>query len=414
MITVTERGHTEIGQAEWAVLQESDDFWCLVECKVLAVTALPGGRARLDGSNLVGRALCDGTVLEFNEKLPGALLALLTAGRPAFKTVTSAAPLTELGPLVALLAQAFVEEVRDYVGAGRKWTYRIQRMTSSTIGGRLNVSATLRLRASGMRHLASFERHVISHATDLNRLLYAGLREIEVLARLMPVGEKTLSGARAISLFFDDCRDAEVVFGSSEALARSAAVLGGSAKYDKYASMLALAGVLLSHNSFDPGEAIPGIAPFSWFVNLSTLFEDTVRRRLAAVVATESLVTLGRDSTVAVFPETAVLIADPDMVVTNSDLTAVGDVKYKNWSGAADASDLYQLLVHARAFGGGRGFLIYPSDSFSELHLGPAVTGCEIWLFAVDVRNLDEGLRAACASMSIGTLEAASVAELAV
>jgi 5-methylcytosine-specific restriction endonuclease McrBC regulatory subunit McrC len=159
----------------------------------------------------------------------------------------------------------------------------------------------------------------------------------------------------------------------------------------------------LSHNSFDPGAALPGIAPFSWFVNLAVLFESAVRQRLAAIIADGLQVTPGRVSRLSVFPDSAILVADPDMVVSSSSFAIAGDVKYKNWYGTAEASDLYQLLIHARAFDANRAFLIFPSDSYAEIHLGPAVTGCETWLFTIDVRNVDAGLRAACESMSIAT-----------
>jgi 5-methylcytosine-specific restriction endonuclease McrBC regulatory subunit McrC len=406
-ITVTERGHTEITQAEWSALRASEAFWRLVESKALAVTALPDNRARLDGSNLVGRALCGGLIIEIREKIQGALLSLLKAGSPSLKTVAAEAPLTELGPLIALLAQAFVDEIRSYVSRGREWVYESQRRRSSTIGGRLNISETMRLRASGLRYLASFDRQTISHATEMNRLLYAGLREIEVLARLVPIGDNLLSSARAMSLFFEDCRDAEIIFGSSDMLARSTQALRESGNYEEYDGMLALAGILLSHNSFDPADPLPGVAPFSWFVNLANLFENAVRRVLIEIVAEGSHVTPGRTSSLSVFPAASMLVADPDIVVDTLSGVIVGDVKYKYWSGSADASDLYQLLIHASAFNAERTFLVFPSDSYSEICLGRAVSGPMTWLFAVDVRNLEAGLTAACGTMSIATREEA-------
>jgi 5-methylcytosine-specific restriction endonuclease McrBC regulatory subunit McrC len=329
IITVTERGHTEITQAEWSILRRSQAFWQLVESKVVTVTALPRDRARLTGTNLVGRAICDGVILEFREKVPGALLSLLSAGSPSFRTVLSGSPLTELGPLVSLLAQAFVDEVRSYVGGGREWVYKSQRRKSSSIGGRLNVSETIRLRASGLRHLASFDRQIISHATDMNRILYAGLREIEAIARLLPISEGTLSGARAMSLFFEDCRDAQIVFGSSDALVSSAEALRQSGDHSAHDNMLALAAILLAHNSFDPGETVPGVAPFSWFVNLSDLFEKAVRLRLSNVVSQEFQTRPGYAAMLSVFPSKGILVADPDIVIDNSLVTIVGDVKYK-------------------------------------------------------------------------------------
>lgn len=402
-VAVIERGHTELTRSVWDVLRDSASFWRLVESKVLGVTALSDGRARLDGSNLVGRAVCEGTTIEFREKIPGALLSLLGAASPSLKAVVVAAPLTELGPLVALLARAYVDEVRAYVGRGREWIYESQRRKSSSVGGRMNVSETMRLRAAGLRHLVSFDRQIISHSTAMNRLLYAGLREVELLASVIPLGDRVLSGARAMSLFFEDCRDSATIFRADQDLAKSAEDLRESGDYESHDTMLALAAVLLSHSSFEPGATIPGVAPFSWFVNLADLFETAVRERLSYLVADGVEVAAGRTSRLMVFPEVSALNAAPDIVIKSPVGTVIGDVKYKNWSGTAEASDLYQLLVHARAFNAGLAFLVFPSDRYAAIPMGQSVTWCETWLFSIDVRDLDDGLNRACAAMSIIT-----------
>jgi hypothetical protein len=167
--------------------------------------------------------------------------------------------------------------------------------------------------------------------------------------------------------------------------------------------MLALAGIVLSHNSFEASQMIPGIVPFSWFLNLETLFEQAVRRRLHALVGKGIGVHAGRSIRPAIFPALGIQRAEPDLVLGTAPEAVVGDVKYKDWSGSADASDLYQLLVHARAFDANRCFLVFPSDGYDEVSLGRAVTGADTWLFAVDVRDLDSGLRRVCDAMSVVT-----------
>src|SRR5258708_26399691 len=127
--------------------------------------------------------------------------------------------------------------------------------------------------------------------------------EVEGLARLMPVEQKTVSDARTMSLFFEDCRDVEVLFGSRSALATVAEALRESRSYERHDDLLSLAGILLSHNSFDAGGIVPGAAPFSWFVNLSNLFERSIRSRLDAITPRSVPVAKGFTFGASVFPE---------------------------------------------------------------------------------------------------------------
>jgi 5-methylcytosine-specific restriction endonuclease McrBC regulatory subunit McrC len=328
----------------------------------------------------------------------------LAAGTTAFKTYAVPTLPTELGPMIAVLVRLFVDEVRRYVGAGREWRYESERFVSSRAAGRLSVPATMRLRTRGMRHLVAFDKQQISRATEMNRLVYAALREIEALALLVPIEDESLSAARAMALFFEDCRDAEVLFGSSSVLADAVERLRAErGETDPHDQMLALAGIVLSRNSFEFSHVMPGVVPFSWFVNLESLFEKAVRRRMRAVVANDINVYKGQAVRPPIFPATGLHRAVPDLVLEVDGRSIVGDVKYKDWAGSANASDLYQLLVHAKAFGASHCFLIFPSDRYDEFCLGPAVTGPITWLFALDVRDLDTGLKTACQVMSIAT-----------
>lgn len=79
----------------------------------------------------------------------------------------------------------------------------------------------------------------------------------------------------------------------------------------------------------------------------------------------------------------------------------VGDVKYKSWAGSASAPDLYQLLVHAKTYDAERCFLVYPHDTFGVKRLGVASTGCDTWLFTVDVRALESDLPRLLAAVGV-------------
>lgn len=400
-ISVPERGTADLSATQWDQLARVDVFWALVDAKIIVAENRRGGRARLRGSCYVGRALCGDVVLECREKVDGALLALLDAAIGNFKLLRSPSPATELGPTIALIVRAFVAEVRQYVGNGREWRYDHHRTVSSLVSGRMHVPTTVGLRARGMRHLVAFDRPAISYAVDLNRIVFAALREVEVLSRLADLPPSDVSTARAMSLFFDDCRDPDTLSGSTTALAARAADLLEGPDGDRHNAMLALAGVLLSHNSFEPTTPLLGGVPLSWFLNLEILFERAVRQRLRAVTAPNVSVNKGAAATTPIFRETGTLVADPDLVVRSPTKTVVGDVKYKNWTGVAEPSDMYQLLTHAAAFGADIAFLVYPSDQFEAFNLGHAATGPATWLFAVDIRALDDSLMALCAHLDI-------------
>jgi 5-methylcytosine-specific restriction endonuclease McrBC regulatory subunit McrC len=85
--------------------------------------------------------------------------------------------------------------------------------------------------------------------------------------------------------------------------------------------------------------------------------------------------------------------ANPDLVISKgAEVLAIGDVKYKSWSGSASADDIYQLLVHAAAFRCSLAFLIFPGESLEIHDLGLASTGCRTWVVVVDVCKVDEHL----------------------
>lgn len=392
-ISVPERGEVELSPDRWAALRNEGAFWDLVEARIVEVKQRRSGRALLSGSSNVGRALCGEITLECREKVPGALLALLRAVSVELRTLPLPGPMTELGDTVELILRAFVAEVRRYVGAGREWRYEQRRKVSSLGGGRLSVPATISLRSRGLRHLMAFDTPTVTRSIEINRVIFAALREAEVLAKLVRIDPSTVASARAMSLFFEDCNDAESVFSTRAALVqRINDVQGGSVSW-RHRVMLSLAAVLLSHGSLEPVGSVSGAVPLSWFVSLEALFERAVRLELASVFGDDARVSEGGAHRRMVFPVVGASQANPDLVVQTASVTVVGDVKYKAWTRSASSADLYQLLVHATAFDSAVAFLIYPSDRFEEVELSEATTGARVWLFAIDVRSIASDLR---------------------
>jgi 5-methylcytosine-specific restriction endonuclease McrBC regulatory subunit McrC len=330
--------------------------------------------------------------MELREKIDGALAALLAhATHDAFKIHRVAAPGSELGDLAALIVHQLLDSIVVYATRGRDFRYARQRRVGSLIGGKIDMTRSLRLRARGLGHLFVFEKNVLSHNTPLNRVLSATLREVERLQTLIDIRSDDIARARGLAMLFSDCLDAELLFARREHFVTQANSLLGSGLPDPVKDMVALAAVVLSHESFETSASAASHLPRAWFLNLETLFEAAVRKSLAQIAPDGWLVLRGRDEQHRVF--SGEYEAHPDLVVRcGGNVFAVGDVKYKDWHGSATASDVYQLLVHASSFGSSRAFLVYPSDRFEVRSLGRSATGAETWFFGVDVRDLQTGI----------------------
>jgi 5-methylcytosine-specific restriction endonuclease McrBC regulatory subunit McrC len=394
MIRVPERGNTDVSSTAWKELSRSPRFWSLVERRIVSVEQLPAGCVRLCGGCYVGRSsVSDEVVLELHEKVPGSLASLLRFASGAdFRVEHIPGPSSDLGSLIALLVAHFVEAVRQYAARGRQFRYEQEPMKGSLVGGRLDVTRTIGLWARGLRHLAAFEKNVVSFDLPINRTVLAALREVERIGRLISLPRDVVARVRAMAMLFDDCRNAEVLFGTRAEAARRADALASAASDKVTADMLALAAILLSHESFEHDSTHVGTAPRSWFLNLETLFERAVRETMKAAFGSEGTVSSGRAAPLPIFPPRSDLFsANPDLVLRRHGVSRafVGDVKYKQWGGVPSASDVYQLLVHAAAFESKIAFLVFPFDGFDARVLGNAVTGACVKLYGLDVRELD-------------------------
>ena len=395
VIRIPERGSVVLHESQWREVSLNTDFWKLVERGVIAVEQSRAGQVRLAGSCYVGRARIDERyIIEVHEKIEGSLAALVRhASAGSFRYEPLSGPSTGFGPLIELVAVRFVDAVRKYVTRGRRFRYEKQRATGSLVGGRLDVTRTLGLRARGLRHMVAFERQATSHALPENSLLLAALREIERLSTIAVISSDALVRSRGMAMLFDDCRQSETLLASRHGSARMARELAATTTDEVLADALAMAAVLLSHESVEPGASPIGRSPEAWFLNLENLFEAAVRNCLDAAAKTcgHRVTSAGADRR-RVFGDSDYLRAQPDLVVRNKRacIAAIGDVKYKHWAGTATSSDIYQLLVHAAAFEVGTAFLVFPASGFQVSEYGDAVTGAHVSVYGVDVNSLSE------------------------
>lgn len=393
VIRIPERGRTEITQTAWRQLSSASSFWELVEKGVISVERPNANRVCLVGNCYVGRAfIADDIIIEVHEKILGALAILLThATRTSFNIEKLPAPASELGLLIGLLANQFVEVLRRYISRGREFVYSHKKRIGSLVGGKIDITGTIRLRARGLRHLIQFEKNMVVNNTPFNRIALAALREVDRLSRIMQIDQVVLAHARALAILFSDCRDTSVLFGVRADLVRLAQDLKMSSKDDTRRDLLALAILLISHESFEHGAATTSISPRAWFLNLETLFESAVRNTMDISARADVRVFAGRDAPMPVFATAAIkqYRANPDLVVrVGTSVKAVGDVKYKEMDKFPLASDVYQLIVHTTAFASSEAFLVYPGDTFSYFELGTSSAGPRVCIFTVDIRTL--------------------------
>ena len=394
-VCVRERGHADVASDTWSVLCEDRSFQRLLDGGIVTASWVAKGGMRLHGACYVGWARCRDVEIEVQGKVPGALESLLSyATNRAFRIERAQSPASDLGALVGLLVHQFLGAVTEYVRGARQFVYRRQRRVGALAGGRVDVAASIQLRTRGLGHLLAFDKDVVGFKTPLNRVVLAAVMEVERLAKVIDVDPGDLAVARGLALLFHDCRDMEVLFGKRSGWVRTAADLVTSERTGLQRDIAALASAILARESFESRTAMWREVPRAWFVNLERLFELAVISELRAMAGSGTKVAGGGERLRRIFRGgKGTQRANPDIVVRESGgRVVVGDVKYKSWTGEAAASDIYQLLVHAAAFGGAVCFLVYPHDEYQEVDVGEAVTGANTWLFALDVQDLSSGV----------------------
>jgi 5-methylcytosine-specific restriction endonuclease McrBC regulatory subunit McrC len=413
LVRLQERGSLDLDRVAWMSVSQHAAFWLLVEKGILSVSSLPGNRARLIGSCYVGRSSFGGVDVEIVEKAKNSLSALINfASRDAFRIEKLGAPASELGPLISLLIEQFLKCLRTYVSNGREARYATTQSVGSLVGGRLDITRSLQLRARGLSHLIAFEKNTLQRNTLKNKILLFVLREIERLSKVVNLPAEQIVATRSMARLFDDCRDAEVLFARRESFIRYAEEVMKHSSSATEKDLLALAQVILAHESFEHGATTLGSSPRAWFLNLENLFERAVREvsRDAAEPAGLDVNDSARSQKLIFKTEHGKYTANPDLVISNAAaVLAIGDVKYKSWSGSASADDIYQLLVHAATFRSSVGFLVFPGENLEIHDLGFSSTGCRTWLLVVDARLLDKHLKQSFLSMGLLPATTASV-----
>ena len=394
-IVTRERGQVEVEAQVWQQIAALPELWALVEAGIIRVSQPGKGRIAVHGTHFVGRARLGNVEIEIQEKIPGALGALISfASHGSFNIQRVDGSETEFGGLTSLLVGQFVQAVRSYVTRGREFQYGTRAMVSSLVRGRLDIEKTIQLRAKGMGHTIAFDQTIITHSIDKNALILRALREVENITKVAPVPTQILSASRTLAILFSDCRSTEVLFGSRKIWAIKAEKLAASQRTHQDRDLLSLAAVLLSHRGFENDKPVVGISPRAWFLDLEELFESAVRLTMIKIAEKSIKIINGKQIRIPIFPLRSLTYrADPDIVIKPiSGVPVIGDVKHKEWTGKTVQSDIYQLLVHAATYGATNAFLVYPGEEYLHTPLGISELGINVDIFVVDVRHLDQDL----------------------
>lgn len=185
--------------------------------------------------------------------------------------------------LIVLLVGQFLDTVTTYTSSGRKFQYATRKSVGSLVGGKLDITKSIQLRARGLGHLLAFEKNVATFSTPINKIVLVALSEVERLARLIRLPEGVIAKSRSLSMIFADCRDHEILYRERSYFATKALRLAESEHDDLVRDMMSLASVMLSHESFDSSTGRPAGLPRTWFLNLEALFETAVRNVLAEI-----------------------------------------------------------------------------------------------------------------------------------
>jgi 5-methylcytosine-specific restriction endonuclease McrBC regulatory subunit McrC len=398
IISVRERGNSPVSPGDWKAISSDPTFWMLVERQIVGVSGASAGKFCLVGNCYVGRALVGGRTLEIREKVPGAFDGLVRLQAPTAPRIERApSPVTPNASSTAPLISLFIRAARAYLSKAKKMAYIQVPEAGAIIGGRLDVVRTARLRARGIRHRAAFYRTVLTVDLPINQAVYAALREVERLALVSLIPAADLADTRALRLGLQDCLQSVLSARRTDLAQIASTIAGDSQQPPEIVEVAALAGAVLDAAGFGGGDAWDRTVPRAWFVNLENLFEKSLRNVLQQVVGPSLQVTGPMDRPSLFEPQNGRYRANPDIVFRRRGTAcAIADAKYKEFDSWPLATDIYEIVAHAAAYGATKAMLFYPSDDgFSARPLGRSRTGCDLWAFGLPINRFHDAVRSA-------------------
>lgn len=322
----------------------------LAKCqkKVLRVQILPSGLTRVKAGPFVGRirlGTCD-VVLRPKRPVPS-LMILLAEVYELTHLIPELAAYSTSPEIVDLLVHIFIREVDKLVRRGLKRTYVNCEEDLVAIRGRVDVRKTfaLHMRARPLAR-CSYEEFTVDGLE--NRTLLAALSAIASNASIVQARRRA---AHKLTGDFTGVQKTSVLAGNSEKIACDRL----SAHYEP---VLRLAQIILA--SMGLANNFGGVDASGFLLNMNTLFEQFVYRRLDRTLSKDGISVRGQLTFAFDRAEQAEI--RPDLVIQSREgMRIVADTKYKDKPGA-HPNDLYQMLAYCRILCVKHGVLITLGD----------------------------------------------------
>jgi 5-methylcytosine-specific restriction endonuclease McrBC regulatory subunit McrC len=387
-IRARERSLLPLGELDFRFLEGNANFWRLVEQGLVSLERTRRADYGIKAGPYVGQAILGDRLLQIEEKIPGALQGLFHFSEsPETRLVEAESFIDSEKVFLRSLADQFLNLVDEYLRFGRLKTYQRRTLVGGTPHGAILFPATLRLWAKGRRDLVAYQFNELSASNFPNQAIGFALHILDGMLTYSDDDQRRLDRVRTASMLFEDSRWQALIVRRREAL--DAGFQGLGPETLRFTKLLGLARLLVLHFGVTTTVTEERM-DYSWFVNLESLFEESVRK--AVTIAARSFDLVGTDWGVEykyILTDTDRHRANPDIVLWKSGRPfAVLDAKYKSEENETSSDDLYQLLAHALAWGVDRAVLIYPSDAPGCEFLGTGPANVKTWAARLDVRNV--------------------------
>jgi 5-methylcytosine-specific restriction endonuclease McrBC regulatory subunit McrC len=388
VIYVRERATASITPQQYAALEAAPAFWRLVEEGILSVERTRRNACSITATYHVGQAVVGDHLIRITEKIPGSLGALLLfASRPDAKIADAESYMQESDVVLFALIDRFLDMVERYLVFGRRKSYLTGQYRGSLPAGKIKVPETIRLWAKGRRDQVRFDRNDLSPRLLINQLIGLALCVVDGIIAGSSDDRRRRQRVRTNSMFFEDVGWQALSQLPPRAIDRlfrqHCSDLGDLVALGTMAKLFAMH---FGTASLDLREA----TPFSWFVNLESLFEECIRKALNAVAPEHACaVTDFSAAQRFVFPEQRTYRAEPDIVLWRFRKPyVVADAKHKELDSSPSNPDVYQLVAHAKAWGVCDGALVYPGTQVSKVEIGAEAGGIRVLAFTANIGDL--------------------------
>ena len=393
-IQLIERDSLPISSSEFSELQAQASFRSLVRSGVVSIAVGKDGRFRLTASHYLGSAtLENGWRLYVQEKAKGTVRGLFAILSNARYRLPEARTWAEGdGAIFLHIAAQFLSSVETYLSRGRVRQYIRQIEETSKPRGRILTRETIKLLARARPTYVAVSLWNLTPDVRVNQILAFCLTEIEFLALQRPEMKPLLSRARRLFMAFQDANFSHLQRLTARERAKELESCISSLRGEQHRPMLECAYPLFVGGglmgNFSAQFKLPAI-----FVDMEFLFE---RACVSVLMHSQTLEYRHRPySKTPLFQGGSGYTVEPDILLgTDKTSLAVGDVKYKSLGEKeqAGASDVYQLLAHAQAFGVQKAFLVFPGLRPLVRKLGISREGVEVRLFVVRPEHLANDL----------------------